>query len=119
MEKELRKVYNSSKVELFPGIRAEVLEIGTYWGDMKSTDKSSKDYLKLIVGDNDGNCIYTSAKGGNLIYKSIKNKTLDLSKFSPRIKLGNSFEAVNIIREFLKSNNIEYYIGPSQHQIYD
>lgn len=86
---------------------------------MKPTEKEKVGYLQLKVGENYGNCIYTTATGGNLLYKAIKNKTLNLSRFSPRITLGNSFEVINIIGKFLKENNIEYYRGSSRHEVID
>lgn len=68
-------------------------------------DGNKLDGVRIEVARNWGNCIYTSRKGGNLIYLALKNKEIVASKYR-----GDSFKVIAQMTELLKKNNIEYRI---------
>lgn len=63
--------------------------------------------VRVKVGDNYGNCLYTSCKGGNMIYLAMKNETP-----VPNNSRGHeTFELLAKMREVLDKAGIEYRIA--------
>lgn len=114
MERKPEERYIWKDIDLYSGIRVRARVIGTSWRDFKPVDRESIEYLQFEIGGNSVNCIYTSAEGGNLIYKAIKDKTLDFSEFSSTIHERDSFKAIRKITALLIENDVEYKIGPSR-----
>lgn len=63
--------------------------------------------VRMKVGDNYGNCLYTSRDGGNMIYRAIKDETP--ISYSSRDK--KTFELLAKMREVLDKAGIEYTIA--------
>ena len=63
--------------------------------------------VRIKVGDNYGNCLYTSCKGGNTVYLAIKNE--NPIPYSSRGK--ETFELLAKMRGVLDKASIEYTIA--------
>ena len=63
-------------------------------------------YAVIEVCNNYGNILYTTAEGGNILYKAIINNKIKINKNKGSIS--RSFDILSQLRDILNENKIEY-----------